>query len=104
MCTVALYHMTVPFTRGIRRHPHPSHPPNSAFVLFSGVPDPACCALCGRPLDADRAPWVVLDEGLGFRVCPSLEDCPPLRAIVRECPDRFEYGLTRPKPERPVRL
>lgn len=63
-----------------------------------------CCALCGRPLDAGRARWVVTDEGIGFNVCPSVEDCPPLRAMVRECPERFTNGVTWPSGDRPVRL
>jgi hypothetical protein len=63
-----------------------------------------CCALCGRPLEAERARWVVLDHGLGFALCPTVEGCEPLRVLIRTRPERFQRGLGWRQRDRPLRI
>jgi hypothetical protein len=46
----------------------------------------------------------VLDHGLGFALCPTVEHCEPLRMLVRTRPGRFQRGLGWRERERPLRV
>jgi hypothetical protein len=63
-----------------------------------------CCALCGRDFGSEGGCWAVLNQGLGFAVCADLEDCEPLRRLVRAYPERFRLGAGWPSRARPLRV